>query len=91
MSIYKIGNVIEFKNKNYIILNVIEKEKIEYLLITPTNNTGKKWEEINNPKDLKVDYNKLAILRHNLEHDNYEFEKDRETITKLYREMLNTK
>ena len=88
MSEYKIGSVIELNGKNYIIIKNFVKENNEYLLITQSENTDNKWEEITNFEDLKVDYNKIDILTHNMDDDSFRFERDQNIIRQMYEKLI---
>ena len=87
MSEYVNGTIIEFKQKKYAILNNIEKEKAEYLVVIPVKDGQKKWEEIKSIEELNAEYDKLMILTHNKENDEYKFEKDKAILTEVFTEI----
>lgn len=89
MSEYVNGTVIEFDKRKYAILNNIEREKAEYLVVIPVKDTQKKWEEIKSMKELNADYDKLIVLTHNKENDEYKFEKDKDILTDVFTEVVN--
>ena len=87
MSEYKIGTVIEFRDKNYIVLKNLTKGDFEYHLIIPVGQTGQKWEDIANQEDLQLEYDKLIVLTHDLKNDSFEFEADEKTANEVFKEM----
>lgn len=86
MSEYVNGTIIEFKQRKYAILNNIEKEKAEYLVVIPVKDGQKKWEEIKSIEELNADYDKLIVLTHNKENDEYRFEKDKDILREVFTE-----
>ena len=87
MSEYVNGTIIEFGKRKYAVLNNIEREKAEYLVVIPIKDTQKKWEEIKSIKELNSDYDKLMVLTHNKENDEYKFEKDKDILTEVFTEV----
>lgn len=88
MSEYVNGTIIEFEKRKYAILNNIEKEKAEYLVVIPVNESQKKWEDIKSIEELSADYDKLMVLTHNRENNEYKFEKDKDTLTEVFTEAV---
>ena len=88
MSDYKMGTVIEMDDTKFVILNVIPKDNFEYLFVTAVENDGKPWEEIKDIKQIKVDYDKLAIITHDFNNDSFQFEKDKNVLEEVYKKMF---
>lgn len=86
MSKYVNGTIIEFQKKKFAILNNIEREKAEYLVVIPVKDAQKKWEDINSIEELNAEYDKLIVLTHNKENDEYKFETNRDILTDVFTE-----
>ncbi len=90
MSDYDIGVVIERNNKNYIVLNSIQKDDTEYLVSIPTETNTKKWDDIKSIEQLDIDYEQLVVLKHNIQSDILDFEKNEDVLKEIFHDMLNS-
>ena len=89
MSEYVDGTIIEFEKRKYAILKNIERRNTEHLVVVPVKEGQKKWEELKSIEELNADYDKLMVITHNKENDEYKFEKDKDMLTEVFTEMIN--
>ena len=85
MSNYNKGTVIQLENKGpkYVVLSNLEKEDKELLLVLPVDEIKGKWEDIQSADELKAHYDKVMVLAHETDTDNYYFEEDINTISEV--------